>query len=190
MGFVASTDFKKGLKLLISNEPWAIVEAQFVKPGKGTAFTRTKFKNLRTGRIYEENVRSGDGYPSADTEEVEMQYLYKEGDAFVFMNNVNYEQISLTEEQMGDQANWLVDNTVVKVMFFNNSPLTIELPNFIELEITYCEPGVKGDTATGASKTATLSTGATVQVPLFVEQGEVIRVDTREGTYVDRVRRK
>lgn len=186
---VPTNEFKKGVKLLIDNAPWVIVDAQFVKPGKGSAFTRTKFKNLIDGRTFEENVRSGNSYPRADTDEQQMQYLYKDGDNYVFMNNTNYEQVMITEAALGDDANYLVENLEAKVMFFEGRAISIELPNFVELEITYCEPGIKGDTATGSTKPATLSTGAIVNVPLFVEQGEWIKVDTRTNSYSERVKR-
>lgn len=187
---VSSNDFRKGVKVLIDGAPYTIIEAQFVKPGKGNAFTRTRFKHLIDGRVIEQNVRSGVSYPKADTEESQMEYLYKEGDNFVFMNTATYDQTTMTADNLGDAADFLVQNATCNVMFWNGTPISVELPNFVELEITYCEPGIRGDTAQGTTKPATLSTGAIVQVPLFVDQGETIRVDTRTGTYMDRVKKQ
>jgi len=186
---VPTNEFKKGVKVLIDGDPYNIIDAQFVKPGKGSAFTRTKFKNLIDGRIIEQNVRSGNSFPRADTEEVDMEYLYSDGEMFHFMNTSSYEQMEVRADSLGDVAKFLVENIKVKVMLFNGRPISVDLPNFVELEITYCEPGIRGDTAQGATKPATLSTGAIVNVPLFVEQGEWIRVDTRTSSYTDRVKR-
>ena len=186
---ISSNQFKKGVKVLIDGNPFIIVQADFVKPGKGSAFTRTKFKSLLDGRVVEYNVRSGDGYPAADITDTDMQYLYQDGDSYVFMDTSSYEQMSLTADAIGDGVNYLFENCEVKVLLWNGRPISVELPNFVELEITYCEPGVKGNTATGATKPATLSTGAVVQVPLFIEQNQWIRVDTRSNSYMERVKR-
>lgn len=185
---VSPSDFRKGLKVLWEGQPYSVVDYQFVKPGKGAAFTRTKLKNLLSGNVVEYNIRSGDKLEVANTEELKMVYLYKEGDDYTFMNQENYEQITITEEQLGGAHRFLTENIQVDVLLYNDRPIAVELPNFVELEIVYCEPGVKGDTATGASKPATLSTGAIVNVPLFIEQGEIIRIDTREEKYMERVK--
>ncbi|MFM7200890.1 MAG: elongation factor P [Myxococcota bacterium] len=185
---VSPSDFRKGLKVLWEGQPYSVVDYQFVKPGKGAAFTRTKLKNLLSGNVVEYNIRSGDKLEVANTEELKMVYLYKEGDDYTFMNQENYEQLTITEEQLGGAHRFLTENIQVDVLLYNDRPIAVELPNFVELEIVYCEPGVKGDTATGASKPATLSTGAIVNVPLFIEQGEIIRIDTREEKYMERVK--
>lgn len=185
---VSPSDFRKGMKVLWEGQPYSVVEYQFVKPGKGAAFTRTRLKNLLSGNVVEYNIRSGEKLEVANTEELKMVYLYKEGDNYTFMNQENYEQITITEEQLGGAHRFLTENIQVDVLLYNDRPIAVELPNFVELEIVYCEPGVKGDTATGASKPATLSTGAIINVPLFIEQGETIRIDTREEKYMERVK--
>jgi elongation factor P len=184
-----TSDIRNGLKVEIDDQPYTVTYFQFVKPGKGTAFTRTKLKSLLSGNVLDRTFRSGERLAPADIEEHEMQYLYPEGTNRVFMNTESYEQVHIEDTVLGDDARWLVDEMMVHVLFWRGRPINIELPNFVELEITYCEPGIKGNTATGASKTAELSTGATVQVPLFVEQGEFIKIDTRTGDYVERVRK-
>ena len=182
-----TSDIKKGLKFKMDGAPWNVVEFQFVKPGKGTAFTRTKMKNLLTGQVVERNFRTGETFEPVDVETRTAQYMYKEGDYFYFMDGESYEQFPVGGESMGDNAKWLTDNMPCEILFYEGRAITVDVPNFIELEITYCEPAVKGDTANNATKTATLSTGATVQVPLFVEQGTVIRIDTRSSEYVGRI---
>lgn len=185
----STSDLRKNLKILVDNEPYVIVEAQFVKPGKGTAFTKCKIKNLITGAVLERTWRSGESVDLADTENRRMEYLYAEGEHFVFMDQETYDQVHIEKEILGDDAQWLIDNLPVEVLFFNGRPVGVELPTFVELQITHCEPGVRGDTATGASKPATLSTGAVVQVPLFVNEGEWLKIDTRTGEYVERVKK-
>jgi elongation factor P len=184
-----TSDIKKGLKIEIDGAPWTVTEFLFVKPGKGVAFTRTKLKNLITGATLDRTFRTGDKMTPADVEEHEMQYLYNDGAAYHFMNTETFDQIGIPAEPLGDATKFLLEEMVTKVLFFNGRPVGIELPNFVELEITYCEPGVRGNTAQGATKVATLSTGAEVQVPLFVENGEWIKVDTRDGSYVERVKK-
>ena len=179
--------FKNGLKIVLDGEPFAITYFQHVKPGKGGAFVRTKLKNLKTGRVLDRTFRSGEKVDEADTVDRKMQYLYADGDQFVFMDTKDYEQIHFSRDQVGDGLKYLKENIDVSVLFWNGSPLTVELPSFIEAEISECEPGLKGDTASGGTKPATLETGAVVQVPLFIKQGEVVRVDTRTGAYVERV---
>ena len=184
----STAEFKKGLKIEIDGTPYIIVDFQHVKPGKGGAFVRTKLKNLLNGRVVDQTFRSGEKVEKPDLMEREMQYLYREGDRYCMMDNENYEQIMLTEEQVGEARLYLIDNLNVEVLFFNQEPLAVELPNFVELEVAQTEPGVKGDTAAGGTKPATLESGATVQVPLFISEGDRVRVDTRTGTYIERVK--
>jgi len=184
----ATNEFRKGLKVEIDGEPFIIVEAQFVKPGKGQAFTRTKLKSLITGNVIDRTYRSGEKVAKANVEEVDMQFLYTAGDDFNFMDLTSYETLAIDREQLGAACKWLTESLEVKVLLYDGRPISIDLPNFVELEVTYCEPGVKGDTATGATKVAELESGASVNVPLFVEQGEKLRIDTRTGDYVERVK--
>lgn len=184
-----TSDIKKGLKVEIDNAPWIVVEFQFVKPGKGVAFTRTRFKNLITGATLERSIRTGEKLEPADITERPMQYLYNDGSTYHFMDSESFDQVEIPGANLGDSVNFLVEEMQTQILFYKGRAVSIDLPNFVELEITYCEPGVKGNTAQGASKQATLSTGATVNVPLFVEQGEWIRIDTRDGQYVERVKR-
>jgi len=183
-----TSDFRNGLKVEMDGYPYVVTYFQFVKPGKGTAFTRTKLKNMITGAVIERTFRTGEKIEAADVEDVPMQYLYNDGEFFHFMNNENFSQVAITAATMKEQAPFLTENLDVMVMFYKGNPVNIELPNFIEDEIQYCEPGVRGNTATGATKAATLVCGAVVQVPLFVEQGERIKVDTRTNSYVSRVK--
>jgi elongation factor P len=184
---VDTSRFRNGLKIELDGEPFTIVFFQHVKPGKGGAFVRTKIRNLRTGRVLDRTFRSGERVEEADIEDRRMQYLYQDGEQLVFMDTKNYEQIPFTLEQVGEARTWLKENLEVDVLFWRGRPINIELPAFIEARVTRCEPGVKGDTASGATKPATLETGAVVQVPLFIKEGEAIRVDTRTGEYVERV---
>lgn len=162
------------------------MDFQHVKPGKGSAFVRTKLKNIRTGGVIERTFRAGEKLPRAHMERKEMQYLYREGDAFVFMDNETYDQVSLTAEQMGDSVKYLKENINIYLLTHNGALMGIELPNSVELKVVSAAPGVRGDTATGATKAATLESGLVVQVPLFVEEGDVVRVDTRTGEYLER----
>lgn len=182
-----TSDIRKGLKVLIDGNPYTVIEFQFVKPGKGQAFTRTKFKNLLSGAVIERNLRSGEKLEPANVEEKAMQFLYREGEDFVFMDNQSYEQTHVADKLIGDDATYLKDNLECQVLFFNERPVGVTLPNFVALKITKCEPGVRGDTSGNVTKPATVETGGTVQVPLFVKEGETIRVDTRSGEYVERV---
>jgi elongation factor P len=184
----STAEFKKGLKIEIDGTPYIIVDFQHVKPGKGGAFVRTKLKNLLNGRVVDQTFRSGEKVEKPDLVEREMQYLYREGDRYCMMDNETYEQIMLTEEQVGEARLYLIDNLNVEVLFFNQAPLAVELPNFVELEVAQTEPGFKGDTAAGGTKPATLESGATVQVPLFISEGDRVRVDTRTGNYIERVK--
>ena len=185
----SSSDLRKNLKILVDNDPYVVVEAQFVKPGKGTAFTKCKIKNLITGAQLERTWRSGENVDLANTENRKMEFLYAEGEHFVFMDRETYEQVHVEADVLDENARWLIDNLVVDVLFFNEKPVGVELPTFVEMQIIHCEPGVRGDTATGASKPATLSTGATVQVPLFINEGEWLKIDTRTGEYVERIKK-
>jgi elongation factor P len=182
-----TSDIRKGLKVLIDGKPYNIVEFQFVKPGKGAAFTRTKFKNLLTGDTFERNIRSGEKLEPANVDQREMQFLYKEGTDLVFMDQTNYEQVTVSGELIGPAVNLMKDNLPCTVLFFNERAVDVTLPTFVFLEITASEPGVKGDTSGNVQKPATVETGATVGVPLFIRVGDVIKVDTRTQEYVERV---
>ena len=184
---VDTSNFRNGLKIELDGEPFQMTYFQHVNPGKGGAFVRTKLKNLRTGRVLQKTFRSGEKVQEADIDERRMQYLYQDGESLVFMDNEDYEQMSIPMEQVGDATKFLKENTDVDVMLYKGAPINIDLPAFIEVEITQTDPGVKGDTASGATKPATLETGAVVQVPLFIKEGELVRVDTRSGEYVERV---
>jgi len=183
----STSDFRKGLKIELDGKPFIIVEFLHVKPGKGGAFVRTKIKNLATGQVLEKTFRAGEKVDKPDLEERDMQYLYREGENFCMMDNETYEQTYLSEAQVGDGVEYMKENTNVKVLLFNEEPIAMELPNFVELEIVETEPGVRGDTASGGSKPAKLETGAIVQVPFFLNEGDVIKVDTRTGEYIERV---
>ncbi len=184
---VDTSNFKNGLKIELDGEPFVMTYFQHVKPGKGGAFVRTKIKNLRTGRTLEKTFRAGEKVAEADVDERNMQFLYADSEGLVFMDNESYDQMSIPKEQVGDTVKFLKENVEVDVILYKGSPINIELPAFIHAEITQTDPGVKGDTASGATKPATLETGAVVQVPLFIKEGEVVRVDTRTGEYVERV---
>jgi elongation factor P len=184
----STSEFKKGLKIELDGVPYAIVEFLHVKPGKGGAFVRTKIKNLLTGKVLDQTFRSGEKVKRPDLVEREMQFLYREGDSFYLMDNENYEQLALTADQLGDAVLFLTENLNVKVLVFNQQPVTAELPNFVELTVAQTEPGVKGDTASGGSKPATLETGAVIQVPLFINEGDRLKVDTRTGSYIERAK--
>jgi len=178
--------FRKGLKIEINKEPFVIVDFQHVKPGKGGAFVRTRLKSLITGNVNDMTFRSGDKVDKPDIEEKEMQFLYESGGEYHFMDTQSYEQLFLTAEQLGESKDFLKENLVIKAIFYNGRPLGVETPMFVELKIIKSDPGVKGDTATGATKPATLESGAIIQVPLFVEEGDVIRIDTRTREYLTR----
>lgn len=183
------SDIRKGLKVEMDGAPWTVVEFQFVKPGKGQAFTRTRLKNLITGNVLERTFKTHESLAPAAVEEHQMQFLYQDADGYNFMNTESYDQVAIQANVIGDQAKWLVEQMIVTVLFYNGLPINIDLPNFVEFEITYTEPGARGNTAQGTFKSATLTSGATVQVPLFIEQGEWIKIDTRTGEYVERVKK-
>jgi elongation factor P len=184
----STADFRKGLRIDWEGKPFLIVEFQHVKPGKGGAFVRTKLKNLINGRVIEQTFRSGEKVGRPDLEEKEMQYLYREGDKFIFMDNNSYDQVEMTREQVGDQTHFLQENINLKVLYYKQEPIGIELPTFVELVVTATDPGIKGDTASGGSKPATLETGAVIQVPLFISEGDKLRIDTRTGAYMERAK--
>ncbi len=183
---VSTAEFKKGLKIQFDGEPYSIVDFQHVKPGKGGAFVRTKLKHMKQGRVIDNTFRAGEKVELVDFDEKRMQYLYRD-DRYHFMDLESYDQISLSPEEVGDARDFLKDNTEVEILFIDGSPVTVELPNFMELQIVKTDPGVRGDTASGGSKPATLESGAVVQVPLFLNEGDVIKVDTRSGEYLGRV---
>ena len=183
-----TSEFRKGLKIEIEGKPYEIRDFLHVKPGKGGAFVRTKLRNMMNGRVVDRTFRSGEKVDTPDLRERQMQYLYREGQNYCLMDNETYEQIYLTEDQIGDSALFLVENETVNVVFFNEKPIGIELPIFVELSVTDTEPGVKGDTASKVTKPATLETGAVMPVPIFISVGDRIKVDTRTGSYVERVK--
>jgi elongation factor P len=184
----STADFRKGLKIEWEGTPYIIVDFQHVKPGKGGAFVRTKIKNLINGRVIDQTFRSGEKVDKPDLQEKDMQYLYAEGDQYCFMDNESFEQIYLTAEQLSAGKDFLQDNLNLKVIYYKDQPITIDLPTFVELTVENTEPGFKGDTASGGSKPATLETGAVIQVPLFIEAGDRLKVDTRTGAYVERLK--
>ncbi|HTY22340.1 MAG TPA: elongation factor P [Desulfomonilaceae bacterium] len=184
----STPDFRKGLKIEINGEPFSIVDFLHVKPGKGGAFVRTTLKSLVTGNVIDRTFRAGEKIDKPDLEEREMQYLYESDGEFHFMDNSTYEQSFLTEAQLGEARNYLQENVTVTVLFHNGKPIGVEVPIFVELKVASTEPGVRGDTAAGGTKPATLETGMTVQVPLFINEGDLLRIDTRVGKYVERVK--
>jgi elongation factor P len=183
-----TSDIKKGAKLMYEGQPYVVVEFQFVKPGKGQAFTRTKMKNMLTGNILERNFRSGERFDPADVEDRTMQYIYPDGDGYVFMNAVSGEQITVPAEAVGEGAKFLIDGLECQVTVYAGNPVSVALPSHIVVQVTQTEPGVKGDTASNVTKPATVSSGAIVQVPLFIGEGEWIKVDTRTAAYTERVK--
>ena len=184
-----TSDIRKGLKIMIDGAPYTIVEFQFVKPGKGAAFTRTKMKNLLSGAVLERNLRSGDKLEPADVETKTMQYLYGDSDSFMFMDTSTYDQVNIPKATVGDSAKFMPENINVEVLFFNGRAVGVSLPNFIEQTVMEADPGFRGDTATGATKPAKISTGASIAVPLFISVGDIIKIDTRTGQYIERVGR-
>ena len=184
---ISAGDFRNGVTLEIEGNVYQIMEFQHVKPGKGAAFVRTKLKNIINGGVVEKTFRPTEKFPAARIDRVDMQYLYSDGDLYNFMNTENYDQIALNKDDIGDSLKFVKENEMVKVCSYNGNVFAVEPPLFVELEITETEPGFKGDTATGATKPATVETGAVVYVPLFVEQGDKIKIDTRTGEYLSRV---
>ena len=188
MANYGTNEFKGGLKIMLDGDPHSIVSNEFVKPGKGQAFTRTKVRNLKTGRVVERTFKSNESVESADVMDTDMQYLYSDGQEWHFMDPTTFEQIAADETAVGDAKFWLLDDSTVTVTLYNGAPLAVQAPNFVEMVIKETDPGVRGDTATGGTKPAHMETGAVVKVPLFIEEGEKIRIDTRTGEYVSRVK--
>jgi len=183
-----TSDFRKGLKVEIEGQPYVIVDFQHVKPKKRGAFVRTRMKSMVSGNVLDMTFRSGDKVDKPDLEEKDMQFLYETGGEYHLMDTNNYEQLFLTADQMGESKDFLKENLVIKAVFHNQRPIGVEVPMFVELKVAQTEPGVRGDTATGATKAATLESGAVIQVPLFVEEGDVLRIDTRTRDYITRVK--
>jgi len=188
MATYSTNEFKSGLKILLDADPYVIVENEFVKPGKGQAFNRVKIRNLKSGRVIERTFKSGDTVEGADVVDADMQYLYTDGDFWYFMQPESFEQYTAGKSAVGDAAQWLKDGTTCIVTLWNGEPLTVTPPPHVELKIVETDPGMKGDTVTGGNKPAKLETGAVVKVPLFINEGEVIRVDTRSAEYIARAK--
>ena len=184
---ISTNEFKTNVTVTIDGDAWQVVEFQHVKPGKGAAFVRTKLKNVINGGVVERTFRPTEKFPQARIERVDMQYLYSDGDLYNFMNQETYDQVALNKDIIGDALKFVKENEVCKVCSYNGSVFSVEPPLFVELEITDTEPGFKGDTAQGATKPATVETGAVVYVPLFVDMGDKIKIDTRTGEYLSRV---
>jgi elongation factor P len=183
-------DLRKNVKILVDGVPYNVAESQFVKPGKGQAFTRCRLKNMVTGSVIERTYKSGESVELADVETRKMQYIYPEGDSYVFMNLATGDQTHIDAEKIADAKAFLIDNLEVDVVLFNGNPIGVDLPAHVVIQVVKSEPGIKGDTASGTSKPATLSTGASISVPLFINEGEWIKVDTRTGEYLERVNRR
>lgn len=188
MATYSTNEFKSGLKIILENDPYAIVENEMVKPGKGQAFNRVKVRNLKTGRVFERTFKSGETVEAADVVETEMQYLYTDGEFWHFMVPDTFEQYTAGKQAMGDGAMWLKEGMMCTVMLWNGEPLNVTPPAHVELKVVETDPGVRGDTATGGAKPAKLESGATVRVPLFINEGEYIKVDTRTGAYIARAK--
>lgn len=186
MASYTTSEIRSGMKVLLEGDPYAIVDNEFVKPGKGQAFNRIKVRNLKTGRTIERTFRSGESLEAADVVDTEMQYLYQDGDSYVFMDKENYEQLSLAADFLEGQAGYLLPNTDVQINFYNGRAIGIELPPSVILTVEDTEPGIKNSTATNSFKPARMETGITVQVPPFISKGEKIKIDTAEGTYMER----
>ncbi len=188
MATYSTNEFKGGLKIMLDGDPFTIVENEFVKPGKGQAFNRVKVRNLKTGRVIDKTFKSGESVEAADVIETELQYLYNDGEFFHFMDPQSFEQKSAPQAAVGDGAKWLKEQDICTVILWNDEPLSVEPPSFVDLKVVETDPGVRGDTSGGGGKPAKLETGAVVRVPLFIEEGEVLRVDTRKGEYVSRAK--
>lgn len=184
---VSTNDFRTGLTIDLDGEAYQVIDFQHVKPGKGSPFVRSKLKNLRTGAVIERTFNAGEKIPRAHVERREVQYLYNDGGAYYFMDMENYDQLPLTREQLGDAVNFLKENMTLHIVMYQGKSIGVDLPNYVELKVIETAPGIRGDTATGGSKPATLETGYVVQVPLFVNTGDVLQVDTRTGLYLKRV---
>lgn len=187
-GVIATTDFRKGTKIEYKNEPYEVIDFQHVKMGRGGAFVRAKMKGLKSGKIIEETFNSGDKYPRAPLENKQMQYLYNQDNLFYFMDTETFEQIPLNEGQLGDTIKFLKENMTVDIMYFKGEPLAVELPIFVELQVIETDPGFKGDTASGGGKPAKVETGTTIKVPFHINEGDIIKIDTRTSEYIERVK--
>jgi elongation factor P len=185
---ISTSDFRKGAKIEYKGAPHEIVDFQHHKMGRGGAIVRTKLKNLKTGSIFDDSFKGGEKFNTPNLEEKSMQYLYKEDDLYYFMDNESYEQVPLTIEQLGDAMKFLIENMEAKMLFYSGEPLTVEVPMFVELKIAKTDPGFKGDTASGGSKPAVLESGVTVKVPFHLNEGDVIKIDTRTSEYIERVK--
>lgn len=183
------SDLRKGLKIVIDGSPYIISEYEFSKPGKGQALYRCKLKNMMTGYTMDRTYRSGEKFTPANLEQSKMQFLYKDSEGYHFMDTTKFDQVAITEEHIGEAKKYLKDNMEVEVLFFEYTPIDIALPTFVELKVIKSDPGVRGDTATNVTKPATLETGYEIQVPLFVEEGDVLRIDTRSGEYLERAKK-
>lgn len=188
MGSYSTPEFRGGLKIILDNDPYVIVENDIVKPGKGQAFNRVKVRNLKTGRVIDRTFKSGESVEAADVMETDMQYLYNDGEFWHFMDPESFEQHAASADAIGDAKKWLKEQNTCEVTLWNGAPLSVTPPNFVELAVVETDPGLKGDTSGGGGKPATLETGAVVRVPLFIHIGEVLKVDTRSGEYVSRVK--
>lgn len=186
---ITPSNFKNGLKLLFKDKPHSIVEFQHVKPGKGPAFIRTKLRNLTTGSIFEHKFRSNDKLEQISLDDKEVTYTYRDGEFFCFMDSETYEELRLTKEGLGDAVKWITEGMELSIVFYDGEPLTVNLPSAVDLTVAQTDPGEKGNTVTGGSKPATLETGTVVQVPLFISEGDILRIDTRTGEYVTRVKK-
>ncbi len=188
MASYSTNEFKSGLKIMIDADPYTIVENEFVQPGKGQAFNRVRVRNLKTGRVIEKTYKSGESVEAADVVDIEMQYLYSDGEFWHFMHPDTFEQMGADAQVVGDAKLWLKEQDICQVVLWNDSPISVTPPNFVALKIVETDPGLRGNTAQGGTKPARLETDAVVNVPLFIDQGEVIKVDTRTGEYVSRVK--
>lgn len=185
---IATSEFRNGTRLQMDGAPFYIVEFQHVKPGKGGAFVRTRLKNLKTGQVLDRTFRSGEKFDEPDLEECDMQFLYASGDSYTFMDTSSYEQYTYEKDQLGDNTDLLKEETIVQILVYEGKPISVGLPTFMDLKVVETDPGIRGDTASGGTKPAVVETGATIKVPLYLEIGEVIKVDTRSREYVERVR--
>lgn len=185
---ITTADFRNGARLELDGEPYFIVEFQHVKPGKGGAFVRTKLKGYRTKSVIDRTFRSGEKFDEPNLDERDMQFLYNSGDDYTFMDTENYEQFTYPKSQLGENTDLLKENTVVKILLYHDEPIAVELPIFMELKVVEADPSVRGDTASGGTKPVTVETGAVIKVPLYLEAGETIKIDTRTRSYVERVR--
>ena len=188
MATYTTNQFKGGLKLMLDSEPYSIVENEFVKPGKGQAFNRVKLRNLKTGKVLDRTFKSGESVEAADVLETELQYLYSDGESWYFMDMETFDQVAANKAAMGDADKWIKEQDICNVTLWNGEPLQVDAPSFVELKVIETDPGVRGDTSSGGSKPATVETGAVVRVPLFLEEGETIKIDTRKSEYVGRVK--